>query len=166
MSSMNANSSRLVFVVVGVVAIAVAGCVVSQIMTTKSFHIDGDFFPFLVFIPFYLIFNCVFGAIAGSIARKKGYSYGTYFVLAFFFNMVGLIVAIVIPARSGGYPTTPQPSPEEPDGPIIQSTDVIIEPGTTSTSWRTPETWQCQHCAEVNQRSYGYCKKCGAPRPR
>jgi hypothetical protein len=164
--TMNANSSRLVFIVVGVVAIAVAGCMVSQLMTTKSFHIDGDFLPFLIFIPFFLIFNCVFGAIAGSIARKKGYSYGTYFVLAFFFNMVGLIVAIMMPVRSGVDPAPPRSSSEEPNGPIIQSTDVIIEPVAPSTSWRTPETWQCQHCAEVNSRNYTYCKKCGAPRPR
>jgi hypothetical protein len=42
-----------------------------------------------------------FGYTAGSIAESKGHSFGLFFVLGFFFPLIGVIVAAVIgPAAS------------------------------------------------------------------
>jgi hypothetical protein len=164
--TVNSSASKTILIAFAVVFFAIIGCVVSPLLTTGSGGFGNDFLPFLVFIPFFLIFNGIFGAIAGSIARKKGHSYGTYFMLAFFFNMIGLIIAIMLPDRSGFGATPAQPAPEESNGPIIQSTDVVIDAGALTASWHSPETWQCQYCAQVNDKNNTNCTKCGASRPQ
>ena len=42
----------------------------------------------------------VCGALAGHIAREKGYSYTGWFACGFFFNILGLIAAAGLPLSS------------------------------------------------------------------
>lgn len=163
---MNSSASKTILKAFAIIFLIIIGCIITPLLATDSGELLKDFLPFLIFIPFFLVFNGIFGAIAGSIARKKGHSYGTYFMLAFFFNMIGLILAVMLPDHSSFGTTPAQSTPEKSNGPIIQSTDVIIDASVPTTSWRSPETWQCQYCAQVNSRNSSNCSKCGAARPR
>lgn len=54
--------------------------------------------PELLILLVMLAIPVALGAVAGSIARSKGRSYGAFFVLGFFFPLLGIIIAAVLPS--------------------------------------------------------------------
>lgn len=61
---------------------------------------SGDF----GLIVFSLIIALLLAVIPARIAKKKGYSYGGFYVFGFFLFLVALIVALLIKDKSAGAP--------------------------------------------------------------
>lgn len=126
-----------------------------------------------------LIWLICLGAAAGlafipaNIAKKKGYSYGGFWALGFFFFLIGLIVALCLDPKpgseayhqaypppqypgaapygqggyygqTGAYPPPPYPPPQQP-----QSAGEI----------------RCAQCGSASLPGSAFCSKCGSKLP-
>jgi hypothetical protein len=108
------------------------------------------------FVIFMLVAWCFFGYWGGTIARRKGYSFGLGFAVGFFGGIIGIVVLYLIkPSRQSvgktQYPPYPpqqhyqQPPPQygPPQGP-------------------PPPNKVCQQCFNLVPADSQFCSYCGA----
>ena len=55
--------------------------------------------PEILALAFYLIPGLVFGFVCTKLAGRKDYSKAAFFVLGFFLNVVGFIIAALMPEK-------------------------------------------------------------------
>jgi len=110
--------------------------------------------------------------IPATIAKKKGYSYGGFWALGFFFFLIGLIVALCLDPKPGSeeyqqkYPPPPYPgaAPYGPGGPA----HYYGQTGTYPPPYPPPQQPQgagevrCAQCGNANPPGSAFCSKCGA----
>jgi len=84
--------------------------------------------------------------IPANIARKKGYSYGGFWALGFFFFLIGLIVALCLPDK-----TVPPPYQQ------YQQPYQVPNP-----QQNTQQFGVCPNCGAGVMDGAVFCSKCGA----
>ena len=118
--------------------------------------------------------------IPAHIARKKGYSYGGFWALGFFFFLIGLIVALCLDPKPGSeayeqayhpygqqaYPPPPYPGapPYGQNGPASyygqNSAYTPPYPPAAAPPQNTDES-RCAQCGSANQPGSAFCSRCG-----
>ena len=116
-----------------------------------------------------LFFEAICGTISLLIAKSKGYGAGWFF-LGFFFDIVGIIVALCLPDHTNREQVIQERNNEKiywvcPEcgktnnlndkfcpqcGKEYDETYKVIE-----------ESWKCGHCGTVNNPGSKFCKNCG-----
>ena len=111
--------------------------------------------------------------IPATIARNKGYSYGGFWALGFFFFLVGLIVALCLDPKPGSpkymeqgyYPPQPPPgypgaAPYGPAGPVPP----YGQPGYVPPQAAQPQSgdFRCTQCGTPFKQGDAFCSKCGS----
>ena len=87
------------------------------------------------FIVIGIIFWILLSCWAGRIAKRKGYSYGAFWLLTFFTGLIGFIIAACL-------------------GNMNQPVKTVVV---------SKDRWQCNKCGNFNDDGL-YCKKCGEKR--
>ena len=121
------------------------GIIIDTHISISGFNLEWIFGFIWIFV--WLIFSVVFSFIIASIAQRKGYSFGGFFIFGVFAFVPALIVAIMLP-----YKTRPVQQ-------ATSSTDVniVIHPP------KPPSPKQCQYCASLNPPGVYKCQNCGGP---
>lgn len=105
--------------------------------------------------------------IPANIAKKKGYSYGGFWALGFFFFLIGLIVALCLDPRPGSeayrekYPYPPYAGAAPWQGAYYGQTGPYPPPYTPPQQQNAGEV-RCAQCANGNPPGSLYCSKCGS----
>lgn len=113
--------------------------------------------------------------IPATIARKKGYSYGGFWVLGFFFFLIGLIVALCLDPKPGSeayqqkYPSPPYSgaAPYGQGGPANYYGQAGAYPPSYPPPYPPPQQPQdagearCAQCGSANLPGSAFCSKCG-----
>ena len=107
--------------------------------------------------------------IPASIAGKKGYSYGGFWVLGFFFFLIGLIVALCLEPKPGSqaYQQKYPPPPYSGAAPYGTSanygqTGAYPPPYPPPQQPQGAEEVRCAQCGNANPPGSAFCSKCGA----
>ncbi len=114
--------------------------------------------------------------IPATIARNKGYSYGGFWALGFFFFLIGLIVALCLDPKPGSpkyvqptyYPPQPppgypgaapygQPGPVPPYGQPSYATPQAAQPQPA----QPQGDFRCAQCGTPFKQGDAFCSKCG-----
>ena len=120
--------------------------------------------------------------IPATIARNKGYSYGGFWALGFFFFLIALIVILCMDPKPGSpkyvqqgyYPPQPQPGypgaapygqagpvpPYGQPGPIPPYGQPNYAP--PQAAQPQPEDIRCAQCGTPVKQGDAYCSKCGS----
>lgn len=92
--------------------------------------------------------------IPATIARNKGYSYGGFWALGFFFFLIGLIVALCLPDKTVPPPYQQYGQPyQQPYQPYGQPYQQPYQP--------QPAQAVCPNCNDNIPADSAFCPKCG-----
>jgi len=129
-------------------------------------HMPMDVTSALSFVPLWMIWLIVIIAIGvmvglafvpASIAKKKGYSYGAFWVFGFFLFIPAIIVAAAIKEKIN--PPYAQPAYGQPHTQPLQQPYAQPPQATAS-----PESGirYCTHCGAPMRANGKFCSNCGA----
>ncbi len=96
-----------------------------------------------ILVVFFIIRGIVYGKATNKVLLYRGYVYDDWFIIAFFFGLVPLLVAMSRPDNNANYIKT------------------IKAHKTTTTSENT--NWKCKKCKKINPAYTGTCS-CGNTR--
>lgn len=109
--------------------------------------------------------------IPANIAKKKGYSYGGFWALGFFFFLIGLIVALCLDPKPGSekyvqsayYP--PQYAPPQqppPYGATPNGQQAYGQQTYGQQAYTPPQSdYRCAQCGTSYKQGDAFCAKCG-----
>ena len=117
-------------------------------VSINSFSLEWIFGFIWIFV--WLIFSAVFSYVVASIARRKGYSFGGFFLFGIFAFVPALIVVLILPYKGRAVE--------------VQSETSGASESTAGVN-QSPSPKQCQYCASLNLPGVLKCQNCGAPLP-
>ena len=118
--------------------------------------------------------------IPASIARKKGYSYGGFWALGFFFFLIALIVVLCLDPKPGSekyspqayYPPQPQAypgaAPYGQAGPVPPYGQAGYTPPYPPPNAQPQPAgdFRCAQCGTPFKQGDAFCSKCGSKLPQ
>ncbi|MGI5919253.1 MAG: zinc-ribbon domain-containing protein [Christensenellales bacterium] len=105
--------------------------------------------------------------IPATIAGKKGYSYGGFWVLGFFFFLIGLIVALCLDPKPGSEAYQQKYPPPYPGAAPYGPSANYGQTGAYPPPYPPPQQPQgagevrCAQCGNANPPGSAFCSKCG-----
>jgi hypothetical protein len=110
-----------------------------------------------------LIIAVAFAFIPASMAKKKGYSYGGFWVFGFFFWLIAVIVAACLKdkTREQAQYMPQQPYYAPPVSPPLYSPATAPPPQAQSKPQALPEKY-CPYCGNKYAGDKATCDSCGA----